>query len=344
MNNKFCWMTTKTTKNIGDDFQCIATKDLLEGVEIVEYVDRENMNKYNGDEAKIIANGWYMHNPLNWPISKELLPLLISIHISNTKQSNGYIPSKIMLNKKNITYLLENDPVGCRDTFTYNLLKSKGICAYFSGCMTLTLKTRCTKKEDYICLVDPTKKLEKFIRSKTNREIRIVRPECDDWSENYDERIKQAEDILKIYSNAHMVITSRLHGALPSLAMGTNVLLLEGKFGDERFEGIKYFLNYTTYDDLYSGKYPLNLEKPINNPTEYNILRKNLIKITKAFINNEISKINFEEINNENLEALKNARNRTIKLFKDNKLESINFREKKNKLRFVYRNIENIIK
>lgn len=344
MNNKIGWMITNSTKNIGDDFQCLAAKRFIENKDIYKKIDREKMNEYNDEIVKMIINGWYMHEPKNWPPTNNIKPLMISMHISNTKQKNKKVPSHFMLSKENINYMKENGPVGGRDTFTYRMLKRKGIKTYFSGCMTLTLKSRRTTKGEYICLVDPSKELEDFIRSKTNREIVVVRPEGNIWPENYDERLGQAEKLLEVYANAHLLITSRLHGALPTLAMGGNVLLLEHKFGDERFEGLKYLLNIATYKDLFSGKYPLDLDNPLENPKEYLVIRENLEKIAYAFVENKLDEIDFDEINKTNLRTIEIARKRTIEFNKNNKLESIRYREFKNHLRFMFRNIENIIK
>ncbi len=339
--SQFGWMITNSTQNIGDDFQCIAAKQFIGDIPMEKWIDREKLKEYSQDEIYLIANGWYMHEPLNWPPSSKIVPLLTSIHISNTRQKNGRIPSEFILSKESVGYLQEHSPVGGRDTFTVRELEKVGVKTYFSGCLTMTLQKLSEERKEYICLVDPTRELEEFIRKKTKREIVIVRPERSDWPENYSERIERAKKLLKVYGEAHLVITSRLHGALPSLAMNTPVLLLEGKFGDERFEGLKYFVNLCTFNDLYSGKYPLNIEHPIDNPKEYLVLRKNLEEIVKAFVNKELDIIDFKKIDKDNRTALSEARSRTIKFNKKYHLESIKIREFKNKLRFIFRIIQN---
>lgn len=339
--NKLGWMITNSTQNIGDDFQCIAAKQFIGDVPIERWVDREKMNCYSGEKIKLIANGWYMHEPLNWPPSENINPFLISVHISNTMQKNGRVPSHFMFSRKSVKYLKEHSPVGGRDTFTVKELKKVGIDTFFSGCLTMTLKRYSNVRKDYVCLVDPTNELLQFVKQRTNREIVVVRPEKNDWPENYVERIKKAEELLKVYSEAHMLITSRLHGALPSLAMKTPVLLLEGKFGDERFEGLKYFVNSCTTSDLYSGKYPIDIDHPESNPEEYLVLRKNLQKLSEAFVSDSLDTIDFNKINKENLEALSKARERTIQFNKKHHLESVLVREIKSKIRFSIRSIQN---
>ena len=73
--------------------------------------------------------------PEYWPPSKDVLPLLISMHISPTKSSG-------MLTDNGLNYLREYGPVGCRDLGTLEILKKHDVPCYFSGCLTLTLGER----------------------------------------------------------------------------------------------------------------------------------------------------------------------------------------------------------
>ncbi|MCK4027518.1 hypothetical protein HCC70_04080 [Streptococcus suis] len=338
------WMITSSTQNIGDDFQCIAARQFVGEIAADKWIDRESMNLYRGESLSIIANGWYMHEPQNWPPSSDINPLLTSIHISNTMQKSGRVPSHFMLSKESVDYFNQFSPVGGRDTFTAKMLEKAGVSSYFSGCLTMTLEGFGKERKDYICLIDPTKELEEFIRNQTKREVLVVRPEKNDWPQNYAERIKQAEELLKVYGEAHMVITGRLHGALPSLALGTPVLLLEGKYGDERYEGLKYFVNACTLQELFSGNYPLDLEKPLENPKEYLVVRDNLKKIARAFASHKLDTIDFHQIDRENRAALAEARERVIQFRKVHRLEPIWFRELKSNIRYKVRSLENIRK
>ena len=59
-------------------------------------------------------------------ISSKIKPIYLSIHIRN--------PNNI-----EIEHLKKFEPIGCRDFFTLKSLLNKGIDAYFSSCLTLTL-------------------------------------------------------------------------------------------------------------------------------------------------------------------------------------------------------------
>src|SRR5215210_5881842 len=101
----------------------------------------------------MIMNGWFMHNPENWPPSENIVPLFTSIHI-NPDIGERMLSEKAIEYFKN--YVKKYGPVGARDKGTERLLKSKGIAAYFSGCLTLTLgKTyKHNPKSENICFVD----------------------------------------------------------------------------------------------------------------------------------------------------------------------------------------------
>jgi hypothetical protein len=334
------WMTTKSTYNIGDEFQNIAARQFIEEFKTIS-VERENLSDYMGEKIKMIMNGWYMHNPQKWPPTDNIIPLLISMHISNHLQArNNTIPDQIMLNGKGLKYFQKQNFVGCRDLTTLDLLRKKDINAYYSGCMTLTLKYEEVKRQEYICLIDVSKDIEDFIRKRTTREIIVIKHERENWPTNYNDRLDEAKKLLEIYRRAHMVITPRLHGALPCIAMETPVLLVRNLLGDERYEGLKELTNYCIKSELLSGRHQIDFENPIKNPTEYVTIKENLIKVTKAFIKDEIDKINIEEINEQNLSVLEKAKNRTREYRRRKKLLNYDLLQVGFQLRKFWRKLE----
>ena len=120
-------------KNIGDYIQSIATRQFIDHVD--EYIEQEEADKYIPSDKKnirLVMNGWFQWRAENWPPSNYILPLLVSMHISPLRQEQ-------LLSPRGIEFLRKNSPVGCRDLYTEELLKSHDIPAYFSGCVTLTL-------------------------------------------------------------------------------------------------------------------------------------------------------------------------------------------------------------
>ena len=124
------------TNNIGDYIQTLAVIKLI-GKEY-KILDRESLNSYNDEPRKVIINGWFMEKPLNFPPSSNIKPLFISFHINPDIVSD-------FLNSNTVSYLKEHQPIGCRDTFTQELLEKHSIKTFFSSCVTLTLN-----KTDYI--------------------------------------------------------------------------------------------------------------------------------------------------------------------------------------------------
>lgn len=138
----------KKDKNIGDYIQSVAAEHFA-GKDVV-LVEREHLHEYNGEPIKLIMNAWWMHYPKNWPPSNKIIPFFTSFHINPEK-------IKDMLSEEGIKYLKKHEPIGCRDKGTEKLLLSKGIKAYYSGCLTMTLgiQFKHSPKPGKVCFVEP---------------------------------------------------------------------------------------------------------------------------------------------------------------------------------------------
>lgn len=257
--------------NLGDDIQAIAAGRFLPSVDI--YLDREKLNSYT-DKIFTIINGWYIHNTDAFPPSRSITPIIItSFHIS------PMVVEK-MMNKRTISYLKEHQPIGCRDFYTKDLLTTHGIESYFSACLTLTLNrddfsnSRTDRKEillsDVFFRVTPKggrkERLKHLIYSKVSRKRlikKLLPPEIEKKAVtishflgcapvSFEKRFDLAEQLLRRYANAKLVITSRLHAALPCLALGTPVLFVVENENDARFSGLSDLLNIVTVDRVKS--------------------------------------------------------------------------------------------
>lgn len=141
-------VSTEGEVNIGDYVQALAASQFLPSLD--GFIQRERLKAYDGENVKMIMNGWYMHNTGNWPPSNNIDPLFISFHLNSLAKND-------LLGQKSIEYLKQYEPIGCRDRETARLLQSKGLDAYFSGCLTLTLgkNYRSDEKENKCYFVDP---------------------------------------------------------------------------------------------------------------------------------------------------------------------------------------------
>ena len=128
---------TYSTSNIGDDIQSLAIYNYLKkyNYEVKYYVDRDNYTVYDINFNKInltektylIFNCWFTDNKNPFSFPKNIIPIFLSIHYSPNIKHN-YIKA-----------FKKYEPIGCRDTYTYNLFKNNNINAILVGCPTLTL-------------------------------------------------------------------------------------------------------------------------------------------------------------------------------------------------------------
>lgn len=288
---------SKKVYNVGDNIQSLAAKQFLPRVD--EFINRERMADYHKGKTKMILNGWFTHNTKNWVPSDDIDPLFVSFHINNTAAPN-------MLSEKGIAYLKKHEPIGCRDQFSADTLKAKGIDAYFSGCLTLTLdsyKVDDSERGNDIYIVDPLysypswekvtvnykyflrsiqsgkiwkigdkkKHLSRFIDADLLKSAHHINQEPPAGIHTDEQKFAMAEDILKKYAKARLVITSRIHCALPCLALGTPVIFVNGfdSFVDScRFDGILDLFNRIDVDAK-TGNFTSNfgLEGKINKDT-----------------------------------------------------------------------------
>lgn len=272
-------------KNIGDYIQTIATECFFDKIDT--YIHQERTHEYKSDQeqTKVIMNGWYMSNPDHWPPSAGILPLFVSFHITPDAYNK-------MLDPKGIEYLKKFAPIGCRDMETQEILLQKGISAYFSACLTLTLglKYKDPEKSGEIIFVDPyyefhrnvrhnlsvipigkalitilcyysqVKKISKNIayhpyvkkeRQLLSKVERVLRAACfyqsyrtkfsdellfkatfithklsPSFIDKRVERLELARELIRRYAKASLVVTSRIHAALPCLGLETPVLFV----------------------------------------------------------------------------------------------------------------------
>ena len=234
-----------------------------------------------------------------------------------------------MLKKSGVAYFKRYEPIGCRDLNTQKMLEAKGIQAYFSNCLTLTLgkSYRHYANED-IFLVDilpkyPTrrsvfKSFNSFYKSIVHKDILLlgkrkkiihkilgdkIIKEAKEITHVYSaeefatekSRFELAEWTLKRYEKAKLVITSRIHCALPCLAMGTPVIFLNGGFKPNqscRFDGILdlfYTVNISRNGEL-SANFDLDTVKNTAMLEPKTVHPKYLEMLTKKcedFIRNE---------------------------------------------------------
>ncbi|GAB2945628.1 polysaccharide pyruvyl transferase family protein [Hafnia psychrotolerans] len=267
--------------NLGDYVQSTAAKQFLP--EVNHHVTREGMHLYNDESIKMIMNAWYMANPENFPPSNKITPLYVSVHLNSSIIDRIFRPEVIEHFKK-------HQPIGCRDNHTRDLLRAKGVDAYYSGCMTLTLGHTYKRKNisDEVIFADimhdslsmkqllkQPLRLGKRILNGRIKELSVKRDVLQKYFDedvlnravyidqmvpyiNADVGFEMADKYLKRLSSARFVVTSRIHTALPCLAMGTPVIFVNGGFKTKvdncRFDGLFDFFNRIDVDSSGNSK------------------------------------------------------------------------------------------
>ncbi len=257
--------------NLGDYIQSLAAWQFLPKNCKPRLIDRDKLKLYSGPNVNMIMNGWYFLNKDNEYFSKKINPVFVSFHINNTE----------CLNKKTINYLKKHQPIGCRDKNTQRLLERIGIKAYFSGCLTTTLgisyKVNDKERNDSIIFCDykfgKCPQADEFLKSMKNYDFSKIEFTTHTYTKNssHEKRFEEARKLLKKYARAKLVVTSRIHCALPCLAMGTPVILIPKAYDHKRFDGIYELLNTIGYDKNGNFKFNVHTDDQGNiiNPTSY---------------------------------------------------------------------------
>ena len=301
--------------NIGDEIQSLAARRFMPRVDCMIY--RGHLRLPNGidGDVKVIVNGYFNHSPDMWPPADNIIPLIISFHINGEK----------MLDEKKTEYFKQHEPIGCRDYATLRKLERRGVKAYFSGCVTLTLKRDPSiERDDTTVFCDPfgydleeryyepgdslyQDYMSRLFGSQLDA-TRCVHVTHKSATRDPDARFTEAMGFLELYQRAKLVVTSRIHCALPCLAFGTPVLFIEHKRkrelkypilyplvrpllkvftdqSDERFGGITDLMHRHRLTDLLSGRTELDMSAIVSNPVDISDIRASLEEKCAQFIN-----------------------------------------------------------
>lgn len=233
--------------NSGDEVQALAGLQFLP--EHTMTVDRDNgySRIQEGSSPLLVANAWYgVHSAFPPPLPTETRNnniVFTSVHLSGKGKSlvTGY---KEYWQK----YISHLGPVGARDIPTLEFLQQQGLSSYLSLCFTLTFQiprlssSTEEKQSNEILVVDVAASANlppEILTKATQLECNIP----DSMRHTEKARHEYAHNLLSAYANrASVVITSRIHSALPATALGIPVIFVEDKHlpggGGRRTEGI----------------------------------------------------------------------------------------------------------
>ncbi|MDP9105649.1 MAG: polysaccharide pyruvyl transferase family protein [Candidatus Eremiobacteraeota bacterium] len=247
-----------STENLGDHIQIIAGQRLLSrlGITPARTVDRDDELDSaaalpSGDEpAGILLNGWFKSKHSAWPPHARYAPVLHGFHIR-------LFQCPPLVSEASIAFFRRHEPIGCRDVYTANLLRSKGVEVFVSNCLSLTYSRRIER---------PETQTEVFVVSRDERIKEVLAPALDRYTfvshytgcHDFAANTAQAERVLDMYrSRAKLVVTTLLHCALPAMAMGIPVVVFyplndeAGHASDrERFSSLETMVRVYRFDEL----------------------------------------------------------------------------------------------
>ena len=282
--------------NLGDEIQSLSGLQYLPFVD--ELVERDNLlaseRNYN---ITVFFNAWWGSDNCDWPPPRNIHPIMLSVHIDKNMKAKL---------ANHTDYLKSFPQIGCRDVATLNFLKENGVTnAFFSGCLTLLIRNPIISgnRTDNIYFVDIGTKYYKFFPIRLrNQGINIHHSRSSGSFRDGISRVTSAYQLLEMYGRAKLIITQRIHAALPCVAMGTPVIFINsaGLPGDvnrnnlssSRVSGLSKLFHTV---DLYTmSDYEIKLwfkffpwDNPPPNPnvnllmqlraTEWNVIRKNKV-------------------------------------------------------------------
>lgn len=210
---------TFATGNIGDDVQALAAA--LFSRRLNALIDRDVLADAPLDAPHAcIFNSWFLvGNDFRAP-SPRLAPILHGVCIGRDH----------LMKTPWRDWLAENGPVGARDTVTLELLRGHGIAAEWTGCLTAFMGER---------LVAPAERRGVlFVDVDAETEARFIPPEIAARAERLTNfvppaivrdplrRLAYALRLMARLARAELVVTRRLHVALPCVGLRTPVCVL----------------------------------------------------------------------------------------------------------------------
>ena len=319
MNTKY-GLIVCSTENLGDDIQSLAAKQFLPRIDV--YIDRDYINNINcsNEEMKLIMNGWFTHRPDIWLPPPCISPLFVSFHIDPKAADILFSRKEVIEYFQNWEPIGCRDINTLSIFRMYNIKAYFSGCLTLTLDYKYGFYTE--KERNKILIVDVPQEvfryipkeisenaivlthylfnpminlfnriyiIKKIIRKIIPEKYKLILPTIIDRlrakTMSIDERFTKAEQVLKMYAQAKLVITSRLHVALPCIAFDTPVIFVHKNLNDPRFSGLLNFLNAYNIKSFKEIINTIDWEKPPKNPNREKLkdLKRKLVKICLEF-------------------------------------------------------------
>ena len=246
--------------NLGDSIQALAIDHIYRQIGIsqsdVRYIQRDFSEFYSGDPLRIVLYTEFVKNSVanRMRISPKIsVATLVSAVIYNDFDTlNEAFPECRQMIEKWA-------PVGARDEKSLKILRENGIEAYLTGCFTICFpKRKKEPKKPKVFLVDIPEELVAYIPNyiMNNAEYITHAVQINKYPVDTEENARLesiAQSTLNKYRDeAGLVVTGRLHAAIPCIAMGIPVVFACNNL-DFRFEWMDKLIHpyqYGEYQDI----------------------------------------------------------------------------------------------
>lgn len=239
----------RTNVNIGDYLQFMVTDYLyfLMGIDEnqVVRIHFDEVATYSGERVILpfCYSFIYFVKSGKIAISNKITPLFLAVTLSTIDAFDDV--DQFLTDAFNREYLMKYAPIGCRDEITYQIFQRYGIPAYINGCMTAIFPKEPKILGEKVFFIDAPKTLSPFIPKHfyDNYEISTQQYYLDEEDiKDYHQIFDFVRSKYEYYRrHAKIVITSRLHAALPLTALGIPVILAKD-YVDGRFSFIESYL------------------------------------------------------------------------------------------------------
>ncbi|HIV56174.1 MAG TPA: polysaccharide pyruvyl transferase family protein [Candidatus Anaerobiospirillum stercoravium] len=176
--------------------------------------------------------------------------IYLGVSISSSDERGGQDGMELALKLDLPHKLAPFGPIGCRDRATRDFLRAHGVDAYYSGCMTMGFAARTIDPkhppQDTVILdlqpgFWPQLPPDLVQSAKRPTHCLLYRQEPESLRSRL-EFFAQAKALLDYYrEHAKLIITSRIHGTIPALALDIPVIFLSD-CTDQRMDMLKYLI------------------------------------------------------------------------------------------------------
>lgn len=213
------------TNNIGDDFQSYVLASLLK--EAPGWIPRDDREDDPGEVTDLIANGF---------VTVEALPFHPSLRV---ELLSVWLGPLLLSDRARVDLLGSYGTIGCRDTETLDRCLALGLDARFTGCPTILCRDHPEEglENGSTLFIDVDPRL--FDRGAPHYLIQSSLRRPATWFTNVvatnldpGQRWRECDQRHRLMTRAELVVTSRIHAALPALGMGRAVIFVEDRIAN----------------------------------------------------------------------------------------------------------------